>query len=466
MSAITYTAPPTVARFMASTAFFRLLAGPVGSGKTTGLIFEILRRAIEQKPGRDGMRRTRWAIVRTTLSQLKMTILLDLLSWFRQIITYKISDQLLTLSFNDVFAEIFLIPLEDQEDQKRLLSMNLTGVAINEAIEMDPDLIAAIAGRCGRFPSTDEGGCSWYGIIADTNFPIEASPWHMLMEDDRPADWSVFKQPGGLEPNAENLSHLPGGREYYLRLSRSHNSDWVKRYVHAQYGEDPSGSAVFRESFKRSFHTVDSLDPVHGSVILVGQDFGRHPCSLVAQVDHKGRLLVLDELVAEDTGLEAHASVSLRAKLFTPRYMGKQFACVGDPSGAARDNREESCFDTLSRLGFPAFPAVTNRLDPRLRAVEQLLLTQRDAGPALIIDRGRCPNLVRAMGGAYRYAKTKQGETKPVPEKTHPWSDLADALQYLCLTVQAGLQIYITRKIRPRSSIEKKRPRVSPRGWT
>jgi ABC-type lipoprotein export system ATPase subunit len=94
---IIFTAPPTVAEWMNSAAFVRLIVGPVGSGKTTGLLMEILRRAIEQAPGPDGIRRTRWAVVRQTLSQLKMTVLLDLLSWFRYIASYKVSEQIAPL---------------------------------------------------------------------------------------------------------------------------------------------------------------------------------------------------------------------------------------------------------------------------------------------------------------------------------------------------------------------------------
>ena len=160
---------------MLSPAFVRVIMGPVGSGKTTAVIMEVLRRAIEQAPGPDGVRRTRWAVVRTTLSQLKMTILLDMLSWFRQIAEYKVSEQLLTLRFNDIVAEIYFIPLEDEEDQKRLLSMQLTGAVINECTELSVDLVSAIAGRCGRFPSKANGGPSWFGIIADCNAPVEGS---------------------------------------------------------------------------------------------------------------------------------------------------------------------------------------------------------------------------------------------------------------------------------------------------
>ncbi len=461
---ISYTAPATVASFMLSEAFVRVIMGPIGSGKTTGCMMEILRRAIMQAKGPDGIRRTRWAVVRTTLSQLKMTVLLDMLSWFRQVATYKVSEQLIVIEFNDVRCEVYLIPLEDEEDQKRLLSMQLTGAWINEAIEMSVDLVSAISGRVGRFPSKAEGGASWYGIIADTNAPVDGSEWHQMLEDDRPADWMLFRQPSGLSEDAENLDNLVLG--YYQRLAQNPNKDWVRRYIECEYGDDPSGTAVFREAFRRSFHVRKGLEPVRGQVLLIGQDFGRNPCSLICQPDHHGRLLVLEEVIAEDVGLETHVNRSLKPRLYADRYQGLSFACVGDPSGVAKGNfLEEDSFDVLRRLGLPAFPAPSNAIDARLSAVESLLYQQRDGQAALLIDELACPQLARAMGGAYRFGKTKAGETKPLPEKKHPASDVADCLQYVAMSVNSGLVLHIAKKIRP-----KVKPRVGSKvsslGWT
>ena len=460
---IHFTAPPTVAQFMLSPAFLRIIMGPVGSGKTTGIIMELLRRSMEQARGPDGKRRTRWAVVRTTLSQLKMTILLDMLMWFRPICEYKVSEQLMIIRFNDVVSEIYFIPLEDEEDQKRLLSMQLTGALMNECTETSVDLVSAIAGRCGRYPRKVDGGCTWHGIIGDCNAPIEGSDWWKIFEEDRPHDWALFRQPSGLSPDAENLENLPAG--YYSRLATNPNRDWVRRYVECEYGEDPSGTAVFRGSFKRSFHVRKGLKPVDGRILLVGQDFGRSPCSLICQPDHLGRLLVLEEVIAEDIGLETHVSRSLKPVIYTERYMGHLFCAVGDPSGTSKGSMlEEDHFDVLRRLGVPAFPAPTNNIDARLSAVEALLHQQRDGGPALVIDEDKCPMLVRALNGAYRFGKTKAGVTKPLPEKLHPWSDLADCLQYVCLAVNSGLVNYIAKRIRPKPRVV--RTPMSAAGWT
>jgi hypothetical protein len=175
--------------------------------------------------------------------------------------------------------------------------------------------------------------------------------------------------------------------------------------------------------------------------------------------------VVLDEVVSLDMGLELHVSKNLKPKLYSDRYMGFRFAAVGDPSGVAKGNfLEETSFDVMVRLGIPAFPAPTNQLDPRISAVESLLLQQRDGGPAILIDEERCPYLIAALAGLYRFSKTIAGAVKATPDKTHPYSDLADCLQYLALVVNSGLTHVISKRIKPRST--KPKPRMSALGWT
>ena len=56
--------------FFNSNAFTRLIMGPIGSGKSTACIIEILRRTRMQQPDSDGKRRTRWLIVRNSYPEL------------------------------------------------------------------------------------------------------------------------------------------------------------------------------------------------------------------------------------------------------------------------------------------------------------------------------------------------------------------------------------------------------------
>lgn len=479
---INYTAPPTCARFMKSQAFGRLIAGPVGSGKTTACLFELFRRSCEQAAAPDGFRYTRWAIVRQTLKQLKDTVLKDITSWLQGIATYKVSDNTVYIQIGDVRSEWLLIPLDDPDDQRRLLSMQLTGAWMSEAIEMDVGIIAPLAGRCGRYPSAAQGGCTWFGIIADTNMPSEGSPWHNFMELATPPDWDIHIQPGGMSDGAENLEwltqtpetlklavdderRLAQGRTYYERFVRSNSADWCKRYVHAQYGDDPSGSAVFRESFKQYWHVADEVMPVSGYPLVVGLDFGRDPCAIICQPDHRGRLLVLEEIIAEDIGLELQIQRAIKPVLFQERYFGKPVMIVGDPAGMQRSTLyEETSFDLVKREGFSAYPAPTNDISRRINAVESWLLGQRDGGPAVVIDRSRCPKLIRGLSGGYRYGRTRAGQRKPLPDKNE-FSHVLDAFQYACVASHGGLTDMIASRMQRRQR-GSGRVKMNSSAWT
>lgn len=380
----------------------------------------------------------------------------------------------------DVRSEWLLIPLDDPADQRRLLSMQLTGGWLSEAIEMDVAIISPLAGRIGRYPGANLGGATWMGLIADTNMPSIGDPWHRFMTEP-PPDWEIFVQPGGMSEDAENLEWLTQtpetlklpiddpvrraqGRTYYERFLRSNSESWCTRYVHAEFGDDPSGTAVFRESFSSHFHVFDEVDPVSTYPLVVGLDFGRDPCAVICQPDHRGRLLVLEEIIAEDIGLELQLQRAIRPALLQERYLGKAVVIVGDPAGKQRSTLyEETSFDLIKRHGFRAYPAPTNDIDKRINAVESWLLGQREGGPAMLIDGGRCPTLVRALNGGYRYGKTRQGVRKALPEK-NSFSHIMDALQYACVATHGGMTDMIASKLNaPR---RRERVRVSAGAWT
>jgi hypothetical protein len=495
-----YTAPPTIGTFCRSNAFGRILVGPIGSGKTTGIIMELLRRAAQQDQAPDGFRYTRFALLRQTLMQLKATVLKDCDQWLAGLGLWRVSESTYHVRFNDVVSEWVFLPLEDAEDRARLLSMQLTGAFLSECIEMNIDILGHVQGRIGRYPSGQRGVPSWHGIVADTNMPVEMSPWWEFFEKIKAGEipnWSLFKQPSGMDypifdkagqqiSGAENLNwllqtadtiqlpidskpRLDHGRKYYENIIATYgpDHDYVNRYVYAHYGNDPSGAAVFAQSYRADFHSVDHTLVIPGYPLYVGQDFGRNPWSLICQVDHMGRLLVHEEVKAENIGLEKHVWQNLRPRLLQDKYQGLKIAMVGDPAGVAKGNvAEESCFDALKRLGFAAFPAPTNDIEPRIRSVEALLARQTNGGPTLVISRTGCPRLCRALAGGYRYKRTKEGALKPTPDKNEPegYSHIADCLQYVSLIVHGGMMAYVGQYLWGRK--RRKGQKVTPAGWT
>jgi hypothetical protein len=484
MIEITFNPPPTGSQFMLSDAFYRFILGPLGSGKTTTVLFELIRRACEQRPGLDGKRRTRFALLRQTLSQLKNTVLKDIVQWFGPLCEWRVSESTVWFKFGDVVSEWILLPLETPDDQKRILSMNLTGAFVSEAIEIDFDLMVAIAGRCGRFPSAADGGASWYGVVLDSNMPTEGTAWHTTVATPPPG-WQVFIQPSGLGPDAENLNwllqtpetlklpidhpvRLAKGREYYARLSTSTNPAWVKRYVMAEFGPDPSGAAVYHGMFYINFHCRDDLLVLPGAPLLIGLDLGRDPWALIGQVDTMSRLLIHEEIPADDIGLKLQLP-KIRQVVNGRRYVGCPVVIIFDPAGVAKGNFDEyTSYDVIRAAGFMCMPAPSNRLAPRLNAAEKFMTESRGGTAAMLVNRALCPTLVAGLNGSYRFKYNQIGESQPVPEKNR-WSHVCDAHQYLCMAASGGTANAIARKVM-RSSMAGlaavRRPPPSPAGWT
>lgn len=462
---VNFKTPPTVGEFMLDTSFVRLIMGPVGSGKSAGCFMELLRRAYLQQPDNQGIRRTRFAIVRNTLQQLRQTCLADIQLWLSSIAHFKVTDQTVQIRLDmkdgtKVESDWMLIPLDTKADQQRLLSLNLTGAWVSEFREIPLDIIDALSGRLGRYPSKAIAKPSWYGIIAESNPPDEDSEWYTKLEIELPPNWKFFKQPGGLDEHAENVENLPDN--YYQNLAANNNPDWVDIHVHAQYGKSLSGQAVFRATFNQAVHvTYESIAAVPGIPIMVGQDFGRTPASLLGQIDNRGRLVILREAAtgSEDKmGIEKFGKEVLRPLLYT-HFTNFEAFLIGDPSGRVKTQvREESPFDMLHRLGFMVYPAQTNDIEPRLRAVEQLFL----ARDGILIDGGNCPLLVQTLKFHYRYKRKQTGTLDEAPEKNHPWSDLADCLQYMALAASGNYigNLISRKRVRPRG------PRVTAASWT
>jgi hypothetical protein len=111
-------------------------------------------------------------------------------------------------------------------------------------------------------------------------------------------------------------------------------------------------------------------------------------------------------------------------------------------------------------MGFSVVLASTNNISPRLRAVERFLTLAISGGPGILFDKERNTVLLQAMMHSYRFARDRKGALAEIPEKKHPASDLADALQYLCLSVGSNV---IAREVQAPPA---RSPTFSSAAWT
>src|SRR6185312_10256997 len=108
-----YTPPPTIRTFMESDQRVRIVRGPVGSGKSSGMVMELMRRSAQQAPDpKDGIRRTRGVIVRNTMPQLKSTSLKTVRELIGPIVEWEAQNHTVWIKQNDIEAEWILMPLD------------------------------------------------------------------------------------------------------------------------------------------------------------------------------------------------------------------------------------------------------------------------------------------------------------------------------------------------------------------
>lgn len=456
-----YVAEPTAEAFHNCHDRVRMIMGPFSSGKSTACIWELVLRAQDQLPGPDGVRRSRWAIVRQTYPELKSTTIKSWQEWFGSDICpitfgspieghmrYQLPDK------TWVDAEFLFLALNIEKDAKKLLSLQLTGAWINEAREVSRTHLDGLTGRIGRYPPDKDGGCSWAGIIMDTNPPHNRHYLYNLFEIERPEGYRLFKQPpamlyrngvlvpnsGNIEPGveaAENISHIKEGFGYYVNLASGKSREFIKVYVLGDYGSVFSGMPVWQEYADHIHCSAQDLDVYRGLPLILGFDFGLTPAAAFVQVAPTGQVRVIDEVVTDGMGIRRMVAEHLKPKL-QREYAGMPLIVFGDPAGVQRAQTDErSCFDILRSEGFDPKPAPTNAFPARRDVVARALQRTISGDPGFILSP-KCRTIREGMQGGYRFEVRISGGSEVLtesPEKTFQ-SHICEALQYAMLGVE------------------------------
>lgn len=443
---ITYVPSPTLEEFHASDAFIRGVKGPVGSGKSSGMVMEILRRAMEQRPNKKGLRKFRALVVRNTYAELKSTTIKTFMEWLGSIGTLTMGSpiefkSLRTLPDGTTMQlEVYFLPLDRPDDVKKLKSLEVTMAWINEASEVPEQALKVLRGRL-RYPNKRDGGATWRGIIMDTNPPSTRSWWYDLFEKTRPKGHEVFHQPGGLlrdpenpdeyvpNPLAENIGNLPGGYDYYFDQVHGSSPDYITAMVLGEYAAVTNGKRVYHQYDDRAHCAKTPLNATAGSILVIGMDWGLNPAAVFGQMSPTGTLNVIDEIAPTDVTLEEFLDEFLVPRI-AAKYARFAIQVIGDPSGENRSAMSQlNAFQTLRKRGIAAIPAPTNDFLLRRDAVAYFL----NKKTGFLLD-SRCSTLREGFISGYHYALSKGtgGTHKERPEKDY-YSHAHDALQYLAL---------------------------------
>ena len=133
-----YNPAPTIELFHASDAMIRSLVGPAGSGKSTGMIWEICYFLPQMLYTKYGIKKTRWLILRNTNDQLWTTTMKTLFEWFDPTWAGKFhkQDKVFTITaFKPLEIEILFRSCDRPEDVNKFRSLELTGYCSVESSE-------------------------------------------------------------------------------------------------------------------------------------------------------------------------------------------------------------------------------------------------------------------------------------------------------------------------------------------
>lgn len=451
MFSIVYDASPTMSRFHQDNNFVRALMGPIGSGKSVACVMECFMKSFAQQPDSDGIRRSRWVIVRNTYRELIDTTIQTFFDWYPERLgVFKKMDLKFTTRVpmadgTTCHIEFLFRALDKPDDIKKLLSLEVTGGWINEAREIPKQIMDMLIGRLGRYPKKErgKGGPSWHGLIMDTNPPDSDHWWYKLFEVDQAPDYRLFKQPSGTSPQAENIANLPDG--YYQKMQSGKDREWINVYVHGNYGFVMDGKPIFPEYKDETHYTDQPITLPPDALIYIGLDFGLTPAAVFGFKTAARRWIIFDELVTYDMGAVSFSKL-LNEKIHH-QYPHHKFEIYGDPAGDIRAQTDEQTpFDILAANGIVAWPTYTNDFLIRREALAAPMLRMDSAGNPGFLIGPNAPTFRKAMAGGYKYKRmtvTGQERFQDKPDKGR-YSHVAEAGEYLMVGAGEGGDVIAT----------------------
>lgn len=471
-----YTPPgPVGEAFLNAPEATAIIMGPVGGGKTTLCVFKrfLLATAApiawhpeDKKP----TRMCRWVVVRDTWRSAERTVLKSWQQWFPKNYPGSSSEggndrpfkhTLRFIGEDGIRIEAIteFQGLNSQSISEVLKGSEYSGGWLNETDTHADGALDELEQRLGRYPAPNilltkdevaelsrrmghplHSGERLASAIGDMNAPTIDNWTYKTLVTNRAPGRGFYIQPSGRTPQAENRFNLPD--DYYQRIVENQDEHYVRRMVDNQFGYSRAGKPV-HPSFDHRRHVAGEIIPFRPQLpLLVGIDASTNaltPAAVLGQVLPNGRLAVIDELAFDHGYGPSRFGEALKRRLDEKYHQRSSIRGWADPAsqyGGDRDAGQLAAMDILSViLGFPLeLPfGGSNEIALRLDAVNVELRGYTDADTSLLISPN-CTQVIEAIAGRYRFKKrseTASTEYEDAPEKTHPWSDLMDALQYL-----------------------------------
>jgi hypothetical protein len=463
--------------FLLSRAFIKIIIGPVGSAKTMTALRALRRVAMRQGGRVDGngvlIRKARVGVIRETYPNIEKN---TLPSWFRihpesdGKFTWKapFTHRLMLILDEDPETgrptdvcdfEIEFRAIGDRSVEEACRGWEVVAVMIDEADLQPPDLLAFLSGRVGRSSDLDPAMVvdqqiilslnapymdNWiYGLAIEKNLGELSDPELIEALGDRQL-LEVFIQPGGREPDAENLHNLPKGYYAIQAAANKHRPDYVARMIDNKFVPMQHGQPV-NPQFDYRQH-VRPLEWDRRRPLIVGVDQGLFAAAVASQRTVMGGLRTLREAVmfredgktlAKIGPTAAGAMVRTMIADNFPELHPDDLRVVADPAAWAAADRADHEMDWVRAfskgLGHKVRKAKSNKQTLRNEAIWRAMgeIDGYAVDPA-------CKHLIRGHLGGYHYRQAEiaggGGETRghlEIADTIH--THVCDAEQYAAL---------------------------------
>lgn len=441
-----------------------LQIGPFGTGKTTAAGFKkIMLQSQWVKPGKDGIARSKFAVVRNTYGQLRDSTIKTYLEWFppgefggRYLETHK--EATYRLGNPDRLVTLMFRALDDESDVRNLLSTEYTGAHLDEAREIKQSIFKGIMGRCKRYPSRrdydgempfllfDEGGkidtagfteedfekllerinipaCA---VDLTTNYPNRD---HWLYKDfvSKPIPgYRIF-----VHTQEENKHNLPPRYYEDLALDYADRPDLLRTLVIGDWGITYNGKLVYPEWNHQYFVSPLPIKYEDRLFIRGWDNTGLHPGCVITQINSEMQWCILKEFWHEDMGITDFCEwVYLWCR---ENLHGAEFEDYCDPAGKNRDPNKispkeymQTYFKSVGQQFYPWEGIQTFKV--RRESVASRLIIKRTR-PMMLVDPS-CTMVIDGFEGGYCFPEIgNTGIYKDQPTK-NKYADIHDALQY------------------------------------
>lgn len=362
---------PTQIKFIQSNAKFPAYIGGYGAGKSYIMCIWQMLRAMEN-PGLPGLLLApTYRDLRDTLEGLFKNILTD----YEIPFTWRASDNILKLTWWD--SEVWF---RSADEPDKLKGPNVAWAGIDEATRISRDIWPIIVSRV-RHPRSK----TWQTAIDGTPEGLNWVYEHWVENATR--DYELF--------TASTLENVHLDPSYAEALRSTHDEQELKQKLGGQFVCISTGRVY--KSFDRTKHVQETspFDPedAHAIVkflpIALCCDFNRNPCVWEIAQMHQGAVYVADEILLEDTTVDAMID-EVQRRGYHKHPSG--IVVYGDPAGRALTVRTaKSDYQIMAMRGLSRQVVATSHppVKDRTAAVDRLLRND------MMFINPRCKALIR-----------------------------------------------------------------------